>query len=156
MQAAVIRPCSTSSPDELSAVKAEGGLTEESGHELVAVDLVYPPSHGSVALPRELLAGLLGHDCILWRQDESKGFVITQQRRSDSGSKSHKLIQPTVFFILWRNECQKINYPTWQLCLLWLYGDTTSWFYDPDLDRFKALICGLFLTEHLLYTTHRG
>lgn len=60
MQAAVI-PGSTFSPDELFAVKTEGGLTEESGHELVPVDLVDPPSQGPLPLPRELLEGLLFH-----------------------------------------------------------------------------------------------
>ncbi|CAH2236766.1 jg14259 [Pararge aegeria aegeria] len=31
------------SPDELAAVAAEGGLAQERGHELVAVDLVHAP-----------------------------------------------------------------------------------------------------------------
>lgn len=46
------------SPDELLAVEAEGGLTEESGHELVPVDLVDPSLHGALPLPRKLLVGV--------------------------------------------------------------------------------------------------
>lgn len=65
VRAAAVRPCSTFSPDELFAVKTEGGLTEEGGHELVPVDLVDPPSHGPVPLPRELLVGLLLHDGVV-------------------------------------------------------------------------------------------
>ena len=39
-----------SSPDEVSTVRAEGGLTEEGGHELVVVDLVDFPPHGPPAV----------------------------------------------------------------------------------------------------------
>ena len=61
MQVAIIHPRLSFSPDELFAVKTEGGLAEESGHELVSVDLVNPPSHGAVSLPRKLLESLLFH-----------------------------------------------------------------------------------------------
>lgn len=60
LQAAETCP-TTSSPDELFAVKAEGWLAEEGGHELVTVDLVDPPSHSPLPLPRELLVRLLFH-----------------------------------------------------------------------------------------------
>lgn len=67
-RARVIRPCSTFSPDELSTVKTEGGLTEESWHELVSVDLVDPPSHSPVSLPCKLLVGLLFHRGFIWQK----------------------------------------------------------------------------------------
>ena len=37
-------------PDEVPAVRAEGGLPQEGGHELVRVHLVHPPLHGPPAL----------------------------------------------------------------------------------------------------------
>ena len=40
------------SPDKVSAVRAEGGLPEEGGHELVRVDLVHLPLHRAPPLPR--------------------------------------------------------------------------------------------------------
>lgn len=83
----MIGPCLTLSPDELFAVKAEGGLAEESGHELVSVDLVDPPSHGPLPLPRELLVGLLFHYRIIWQQHESKG-LSSNSRRSTAVNKS--------------------------------------------------------------------
>lgn len=53
------------SPDELFAVETEGGLAEEGGHELVPVDLVDLPSHGSLSLPRKLLVGFLFDDGVI-------------------------------------------------------------------------------------------
>lgn len=53
------------SPDELFAVKTEGGLTEESGHELVPVDLVDSPLDSPLPLPRKLLIGLLFHNGVI-------------------------------------------------------------------------------------------
>lgn len=46
------------SPDELPAVEAEGGLWEKRGHELVSVDLVDPASDSPLVLPGELLMRL--------------------------------------------------------------------------------------------------
>ena len=40
------------SPDKVAAVRAEGGLPEEGGHELVRVDLVHLPLHRAPPLPR--------------------------------------------------------------------------------------------------------
>ena len=40
------------SPDEVAAVRAECGLPEEGGHELVRVDLVHLPLHRAPPLPR--------------------------------------------------------------------------------------------------------
>uniref|UniRef100_A0A6B0UWD9 Putative secreted protein n=1 Tax=Ixodes ricinus TaxID=34613 RepID=A0A6B0UWD9_IXORI len=47
-------PLFPEAPDEPPAVGAEGGLPQEGGHELVAVDLVHPAAHGSVP-PAEFL-----------------------------------------------------------------------------------------------------
>lgn len=57
-------------PDELFTVKTEGRLAEESGHELVSVDLVDPTSHGALPLPRKLLVGLLFHYGIVCQQEK--------------------------------------------------------------------------------------
>lgn len=65
MQAAVTRPCPTYSPDELSAVKTEGGLAKECGHELVSIDLVDFPSQSPLTLPCKLLECLLFHDGVV-------------------------------------------------------------------------------------------
>lgn len=43
--------CVSSSPDEVPAVGAVGGLSQVRGHELVSVDLVDPPADGPLALP---------------------------------------------------------------------------------------------------------
>lgn len=43
--------CHVSSPDEVPAVGAVCGLSQVGGHELVAVNLVDPPTDGSLALP---------------------------------------------------------------------------------------------------------
>lgn len=39
-----------SSPDEVPAVGAVGGLSQVSGHKLVSVDLVHPPTDGALTL----------------------------------------------------------------------------------------------------------
>lgn len=70
MQVVVICPCTTFSPYELFAVKTEGGLAKESGHELMSVDLVDSPSHRSLPLPRKLLVCLLFHYGVVWKEDE--------------------------------------------------------------------------------------
>ena len=46
------------SPDEIPAVRAEGGLPQEGGHELVRVDLVDLALHGAPPLPRHEAAVL--------------------------------------------------------------------------------------------------
>lgn len=60
-------PPSTFSPDELFAVEAEGGLTQEGGHELMAVDLVDLASYSTLPLSRELFVGFLFHRGLVWQ-----------------------------------------------------------------------------------------
>lgn len=61
-----------SSPDELLAVKTEGGLTEERGHELVPVDLVDPAPHGSLPRSCKLLWSLHRYYSIIWKNVKAK------------------------------------------------------------------------------------
>lgn len=79
---------STFIPDELFTVKTEGWLAEESGHELVSVDLVDPTSHGALPLPCKLLVGLLFHYGVIWQQDESKSLSSNNKRRDAAVNQS--------------------------------------------------------------------
>lgn len=93
---------STFSPDELSAVKTEGGLPEESWHELVPVNLVDPPSHGPIPLPRKLLVGLLFYCGFIWQEKKTK----TEQKFKQQWDKccSQKQIH-----WLWDRKTQELN-----------------------------------------------
>lgn len=46
----IVRVC-VSSPDEVPAVGAVGGLSQVGGHELVSINLVDSPADGTLALP---------------------------------------------------------------------------------------------------------
>lgn len=60
------------SPNELLAVKTEGGLAKERWHELVPVDLVDPAFYSPLPLPCKLLVGLFFHRGLIWQLGQTK------------------------------------------------------------------------------------
>ena len=73
------------SPDELSAMRAVGGLPQVRGHELMSVHLMDSSSHSPLALPGKMLedAVSLESGCVLqerktWAEDMTQKVLTTQ------------------------------------------------------------------------------
>lgn len=79
-------------PDELFAVEAEGGLTQEGRHEFVPIDLVDPAPHGTLSLPRELFVGFLFH-C---------GFICQGKSRTEFQEQNPASQEPKTVWALGR------------------------------------------------------
>lgn len=77
------------SPDELFAVEAEGGLTQERRHELVPVDLVDPAPHGPLPLSCKLFVGSLFHRGFVCQGKKELNFKSETQQHESQGQFRH-------------------------------------------------------------------
>ena len=77
------------SPDEVAAVRAERGLPQEGGHELVRVDLVDLSLHGAPPLSRHEAALLklgMKSDSMKYQCPQQTTFYISLHQPSAEGS----------------------------------------------------------------------